>query len=140
MSFTVRVYTPEKIELDTTCDRACIPAINGSLTILSRHAPLVSVLKTGVLKVNVDGIWTSLIIVGGFSEVIDDLLIVLALGVQRLRSDETEEEILTGIEKASSNLKMLRSQSQDPKNDSRVFEAIDALNLAEARLEAFQCQ
>jgi len=50
MSFTVRVLTPEKIELETTCDEIILPAVNGNLSILTGHARLVSVLKTGVFR------------------------------------------------------------------------------------------
>jgi F0F1-type ATP synthase epsilon subunit len=50
MSFTVRVLTPEKIELETTCDEVILPAVNGNLSILTGHARLVSVLKTGVFR------------------------------------------------------------------------------------------
>jgi len=138
MSFTVRVLTPEKIELETTCDEVILPAVNGNLSILTGHARLVSVLKTGVFRQKTEKGWAPIILLGGFAEVHNDLLIVLALGAERLSPDLTLEDVKKAVDEASNNLTAAKDKSTDLKIDPDVIEAASALSLAEARLEAFK--
>jgi F-type H+-transporting ATPase subunit epsilon len=138
MSFTVRVLTPEKIELETTCDEIILPAVNGNLSILTGHARLVSVLKTGVFRQKTEKGWAPIILLGGFAEVHNDLLIVLALGAERLSPDLTLEDVKKAVDEASNNLTAAKDKSTDLKIDPDVIEAASALSLAEARLEAFK--
>jgi F-type H+-transporting ATPase subunit epsilon len=138
MSFTVRVLTPEKIELETTCDEVILPAVNGNLSILTGHARLVSVLKTGVFRQKTEKGWAPIILLGGFAEIHNDLLIVLALGTEQLSPDLTLEDVKKAVDEASNSLTAAKDKSTDLKIDPDVIEAASALSLAEARLEAFK--
>jgi F-type H+-transporting ATPase subunit epsilon len=55
-----------------------VPGLNGEMGILPGHTPLISQLKTGVLSYLQDGRTTQLLVSGGFVEVRDDRVSVLA--------------------------------------------------------------
>ena len=72
------VVTPERRVLSEAVDAATIPGANGELGILPGHTPLISQLKTGVLTYTRDGKTSQLHVSGGFVEVRDDHVSVLA--------------------------------------------------------------
>ena len=72
------VVTPERRVLSEAVDSATIPGLNGELGILPGHTPLISQLKTGVLSYTRAGKTSQLHVSGGFVEVRDDRVSVLA--------------------------------------------------------------
>ena len=72
------VVTPERRVLSEAVDTTTIPALNGELGILPGHTPLISQLKTGILTYTHDGRTSQLHVSGGFVEVRDDRVSVLA--------------------------------------------------------------
>ena len=74
----LEVVTPERRVLSEAVDMTTIPGLNGELGILPGHTPLISQLKTGVLSYTKDGKVFQLHVSGGFIEVRDDHVAVLA--------------------------------------------------------------
>ena len=74
----LEVVTPERRVLSEAVDTTTIPGLNGELGILPGHTPLISQLKTGVLSYTKDGKVFQLHVSGGFIEVRDDHVAVLA--------------------------------------------------------------
>ena len=72
------VVTPERRVLAEPVDMVTVPGLNGELGILPGHTPLISELKTGVLTYVQDGKSSQLLVSGGFVEVSDDHVSVLA--------------------------------------------------------------
>jgi F-type H+-transporting ATPase subunit epsilon len=72
------LVTPARKVLEETCDSVSLPAAEGYVTILPAHAPLIATLGTGVLTAKSGGRSSSLAISGGFFEVSDDRVTVLA--------------------------------------------------------------
>lgn len=72
------VVTPERRVLSEAVDTTTIPGLNGELGILPGHTPLISQLKTGILTYTQDGRTSQLHVSGGFVEVRDDRVSVLA--------------------------------------------------------------
>jgi len=72
------VVTPERRVLSESVDMTTIPGLNGELGILPGHTSLISQLKTGILSYTKDGKTSQLHVSGGFVEVRDDLVSVLA--------------------------------------------------------------
>lgn len=66
------VYTEEDV------DMVVAPGIDGTLGILPRHAPLITVLSSGELRIKKGGREEALVVFGGFMEVTPDRVIVLA--------------------------------------------------------------
>ena len=75
----IEILTPEKKIYAGDVYGIQLPGVSGSFEVLDRHAPLVSALKAGVLKILLDnkGKTTSYNITGGFIEVLNNKATVL---------------------------------------------------------------
>jgi F-type H+-transporting ATPase subunit epsilon len=74
----LEVVTPERRVLSEPVDMVTVPGLGGELGILPGHTPLISQLQTGVLTYVQSGKNFQLHVSGGFVEVRDDLVSVLA--------------------------------------------------------------
>jgi len=74
----LEVVTPERRVLAESVDMVTVPGLGGELGILPGHTPLISQLQTGVLTYVQDGKNFPLHVSGGFVEVRDDHVSVLA--------------------------------------------------------------
>lgn len=74
----LEVVTPERRVLEESVNSVTVPGRGGELGILPGHAPLISELQTGVLTYTEEGSTFQLHVSGGFVEVKDDRVAVLA--------------------------------------------------------------
>jgi len=74
----LEVVTPERRLLSESVDMVTVPGYLGELGILPGHTPLISRLQTGVLSYTQEGRTQQLHVSGGFVEVNDDRVSVLA--------------------------------------------------------------
>jgi len=79
----LEVVTPERRVLADPVDMVTVPGLGGELGILPGHTPLISQLQTGVLTYVADGKSSQLHVSGGFVEVRDDHVSVLAEVAER---------------------------------------------------------
>ncbi|CAN5269124.1 hypothetical protein BH09BAC2_BH09BAC2_01530 [soil metagenome] len=78
---TLEILTPEKKIFSGEVYGVQLPGIDGSFEVLNMHAPLVSALKEGVLKILKDKNSTAAYsIKGGFVEVLNNKATVLVEG------------------------------------------------------------
>ena len=77
-TFHIEIATPEKLVLDQQAESAQIPGADGYMGILPGHAALLSELGQGVLQVTASGQTRSFTITGGYVEVRDNHVRVLA--------------------------------------------------------------
>lgn len=77
-SFQIDIATPEKLLLQQTVQSAQIPGKDGYMGILPGHAALLSELGEGTLSVTADGQTRNFTITGGYVEVRDNHVRVLA--------------------------------------------------------------
>jgi F-type H+-transporting ATPase subunit epsilon len=91
----LEVVTPERRLLSEQVNSVTVPGRGGELGILPGHAALISDLQTGVLSYNEDGTTFQLLVSGGFVEVNDDRVSVLAEIAER------PEEIDAALARAS---------------------------------------
>jgi F-type H+-transporting ATPase subunit epsilon len=78
MALQLDVITPERRLLSEQVDSVNVPGAGGELGILPGHTPLISELKTGVLAYTQGADMRRLLVSGGFVEVNDDRVSVLA--------------------------------------------------------------
>jgi len=78
MPLQLDVITPERRLLSEQVDAATVPGLGGELGILPGHTPLISQLKTGVLSYTQGATTRRLLVSGGFVEINDDRVSVLA--------------------------------------------------------------
>src|SRR5216684_3079353 len=79
----LEVVTPERRVLAESVNSVTVPGRGGEMQILPGHAALVSELQTGVLSYSEDGTTFQLHVSGGFVEVNDDRVAVLAEVAER---------------------------------------------------------
>lgn len=84
------IVTPERHVMKEFIRQVTVPTKEGDVTILPKHTPLVSSLKSGVLElVKEDGTGEVAFVSGGFLEVLRDKVVVLADVAER--ADEIDE-------------------------------------------------
>ena len=128
MSLNVRVITPDKVVWDAMAEELILPSSTGQLGILTDHAPLLTALDIGVMRLKVDGNWTSIVLMEGFAEVEDNKITILSNGAEAganidLRDAQAELEKVT----------LLVDQASTKKEK---IEATLELRKAKARLQA----
>ena len=72
------IVTPDRRVLEVPVDMVTLPGLGGELGILPGHTPLISQLQTGVLSYTREGRTFQLHVSGGFVEVNEDRISVLA--------------------------------------------------------------
>jgi F-type H+-transporting ATPase subunit epsilon len=77
-TFQIEVVTPEKLVLDQRADYAEIPGKDGYLGVLPGHAALLGELGAGTLTITSGGQTREVTIAGGYVEIRDNHVRVLA--------------------------------------------------------------
>lgn len=99
----LEIITAERRVYSDDVDLVVAPGLDGQLGILPHHAPLMSSLQPGELIIRKDGEETYLAVSGGFLEVLDNQVTVLADAAER--SDEIDEErAQAAMERASQGM------------------------------------
>ena len=78
MPIKLEIVTPERLVFDETVDGVTLPGSEGELGVLPNHAPLVSTLGIGELRIRTGGSEDFFAIVGGFVQVLPDKVVVMA--------------------------------------------------------------
>ena len=78
MPLLLEIVTPERLAYSDMVDSVQLPGVEGELGVLPHHAPLVSMLGVGELRIRKGGPEESFAIVGGFLQVRPDKVVVMA--------------------------------------------------------------
>jgi F-type H+-transporting ATPase subunit epsilon len=78
MPLLLEIVTPERLAYSDEVDSVQLPGIEGELGVLPHHAPLISTLGVGELRIRKGGAEESFAIVGGFLQVLPTKVVVLA--------------------------------------------------------------
>jgi F-type H+-transporting ATPase subunit epsilon len=77
-TFNFKVLTPKKREIDETVVSIVAPGTDGYLGVLANHAPLITTLRPGELKVRYEGDREALYAIGqGILKVADNVAVLL---------------------------------------------------------------
>jgi F-type H+-transporting ATPase subunit epsilon len=82
MALNLKVITPDKTVWDDRVEEIVLPSTTGQLGILSGHAPLLTALEIGVMRVRADKDWKAIALAGGFAEVDKNEVKVLVNGAE----------------------------------------------------------
>jgi F-type H+-transporting ATPase subunit epsilon len=130
MALTVRVIAPDKTVWDSEADEVILPSTTGQLGILSGHAPLLTALDVGVMRVRADKTWVPIALMGGFAEVESNEVTILVNGAERGDAIDPESAKAAFAE-AESRL------SQTKEDDKQaMIQARQSLKRARARMQA----
>jgi F-type H+-transporting ATPase subunit epsilon len=127
------IITPERGVLSEAVDAVTLPATSGELGILPGHTPLISQLQTGVLSYTQGTIVRRLHVSGGFVEVSDDRVAVLAevaerpeeVDAARARTERDQAEKLLGSNTNSED-DLSRARTQFERSNARLQIAGDS--------------
>jgi F-type H+-transporting ATPase subunit epsilon len=128
MSLNVRVITPDKVVWDSTAEELILPSSTGQLGILTDHAPLLTALDIGVMRVKAEGNWTSIVLMEGFAEVEDNKITILSNGAEEASSIDAST--------AQSELEKVTLLVDQAETKKEKIEATLELRKAKARLQA----
>jgi F-type H+-transporting ATPase subunit epsilon len=78
MALQLLVVTPERKVIEAEADEVELPGVEGYVGILPGHAPLITLLGTGVLTIRRGGSSTAYAVSAGFAEISGDRVSVLA--------------------------------------------------------------
>jgi F-type H+-transporting ATPase subunit epsilon len=78
MPLQLEIVTPERLAYSDEVDSVQVPGSEGELGVLPHHAPLVSTLGVGELRIRKGGTEESFAIIGGFLQVRPDRVVVMA--------------------------------------------------------------
>ena len=132
MTLTVRVISPDKIVWDAEADEVVLPSTTGQLGVLSGHAPMLTALDIGVMRVraNKNANWQAIALLGGFAEVDEDEVTILVNGAERGDSIKLEES-RTAFNDAQTRLNQVTQEDLQGK-----IQATKELKRARARFQA----
>jgi F-type H+-transporting ATPase subunit epsilon len=132
MTLTVRVIAPDKTVWDAQADEVILPSTTGQLGVLSGHAPMLTALDTGVMRVraNKSASWQAIALLGGFAEVDQDEVTILVNSAER--GDKINlEEARNAFNAAQSGLNQVSADDRKAQ-----FQANQAFKRARARFQA----
>jgi len=126
MSLNVRVITPEKIVWDADVDELILPSSTGKVGILTGHAPLVTALAIGVMKIKTDGKWNTLVLMEGFAEVENNKVIILSTlaeasnSIDPIMAKDSLEKATALVEKAATKKEKIEATLELRKCETRI--------------------
>jgi F-type H+-transporting ATPase subunit epsilon len=128
MPLTLEIVTAERVVLqDDNIDMVIAPSVDGQVGILPNHAPLLTVLEIGELRVKKGADEQSIVVSGGFLEVLENRVTVLADVAER------QEEIdVASAEEARSRAQAALTNRDRDTADLEAAQA--AMRLAALRL------
>ncbi|WP_298612276.1 ATP synthase F1 subunit epsilon [uncultured Thermosynechococcus sp.] len=131
MVMTVRVIAPDKTVWDAPAEEVILPSTTGQLGILSNHAPLLTALEIGVMRVRQNREWVAIALMGGFAEVENNEVTILVNGAERGDKIDLEKAKAEFAEAQAALAKAEQGESKQAK-----IQATQAFRRARARLQA----
>jgi len=127
-TFHFDLVSPEQIVFSGEVEHVVVPGTEGEFGVLAGHAPLVAMLKPGILKV-LGANEQRVMVVGGFAEVNPDGLTVLA--DRAVPVDELDPAVLAGeIKDAEEDV----ADSKDDASRDKLQLKLDQLRAVQAAL------
>jgi F-type H+-transporting ATPase subunit epsilon len=128
MSLHVNIIAPDRNVWDSNAEEVILPSSTGQLGILKGHAPLLTALDIGVMRVRVDKDWIPVVLMGGFAEVENDELTILVNGAEEGSKIDKDE--------AQKNLEIMTARFNGAETSKEKIEATQNLRKARARVQA----
>jgi F-type H+-transporting ATPase subunit epsilon len=131
MPVHLEIVSPEKLLLSRDVDMVVIPAFEGDMGVLPEHAPMMVILRGGVVSLyEGDRVTDTLFVAGGFAEITSEGCTVLAaeaMPVNELERDKAEKRIRDAEEAMS------QVDGNDPVQEELALERVQS---SRAMLEA----
>lgn len=114
-AFNFELVSPERLLVSEPVTEVVIPATDGYMTILAKHAPLMSTIKPGVVGVKrADGKQDRYVVFGGFADVSAEGLTLLAESAVHV-DDINKDDLQKRIQEAREDLADAKTQEHRTK-------------------------
>lgn len=122
----LEIVTAERVVYSEDIDMLVAPGEDGELGILPRHAPLLTTLKPGEIRVGKDGEETYMFVSGGFLEVLGNTVTILANAAEQ--ADDID------IDRAEIALQRAQERLAAAPSDMDLERALASMRRSAARL------
>ena len=123
----LEIVTAERLVYSEEVDAVVAPGIDGELGILPRHAPLLTILNPGEIRVLKNGKESLIAVGGGFLEVMGDKITILA------DTAEHAEEI--DVQRSEEALKLAQKSVASGASDMDLERAMATIRKSQARIK-----
>jgi F-type H+-transporting ATPase subunit epsilon len=132
-SIRLEIITPERVIYSGEVNVVIAPGVEGQLGILPHHAPLITMLQAGELRVRKGEEETCIAVFGGFLEIRPDRVIVLADAAERAEEIDAAraEEAKRRAEQALANRKV--SQADKARAEAALRRSLVEIKVAERK-------
>ena len=126
MSLNIKIIAPDKTIWDAQAKEIILPSSTGQLGILTGHAPLLTALDIGVMRVRIQKEWIPIVLLGGFAEIENDEVVILINGAEEIseinieQAEKLLEEATHDLEKATTNKDKIEATQNLRKARARV--------------------
>ena len=131
MALNVKVITPGKTVWDDSVEEIVLPSTTGQLGILGGHAPLLTALEVGVMRVRPGKEWKNIAVMGGFAEVENDEIKILVNGAE-LGDNIDKEAAATAYQEAQTRF----AKVENSEDRQEKIQAETSMKKARARFQA----
>ncbi len=132
---SVEIVTAERQVLTDEADMVIAPAVDGTVGILPRHAPLLTALNPGVIVLKKEGQEEVLAVSGGFLQVSHDRVLILADTAERAEEldEQRATEARTRAEEALREAKAHPGSVQTEAARAALHKSLARLNVVQRR-------
>jgi len=121
MKFRVEIVTPERLVYVDDVDVVTIPTVQGEISILAHHMPLVSIIAPGEIRIKKNGEVTYMAVAGGFVQITGQKVTILADAAER-----AEEINIARAERAREHArKLLEEKRLDKFSHAETMAALE---------------
>jgi F-type H+-transporting ATPase subunit epsilon len=130
MTLNLRVMAPNRIVWNSEVQEIILSTNSGRIGILPNHAPLLTALDIGIIKIRLSEKWFTMALMGGFAMIDNNQMTILV--------NEAEKANEINLQEAQEAFQMARTKLSQAEGRKQVIEANLTLKRAKARLEAIE--
>lgn len=119
---------PNRIVWNSEVQEIILSTNSGQIGILPNHAPLLTALDIGIIKIRLNGQWSTMALMGGFAMINSNQMTILV--------NEAEKAIEINPREAQETFQIAQNKLAQAEGRKQVIEANLTLKRAKARLEA----
>nr|YP_010931959.1 ATP synthase CF1 epsilon subunit [Pleurozia acinosa]WKR34981.1 ATP synthase CF1 epsilon subunit [Pleurozia acinosa] len=119
---------PNRIVWTDDVQEIILSTNSGQIGILPNHAPLLTALDIGIVKIRLKEQWSTMALMGGFAMIENNQMIILV--------NEAEKAIEIDSQEAQDMFRRAKTNLAQAKSRKQIIEANLAFKRAKARLEA----
>lgn len=127
MALQLEIVTAERVVYSEEVDLLVAPGVEGELGVLPSHAPLLTIMQPGEIRVDKDGEQSFIVVSGGFLEIIGNKATILA--------DTAEHAGEIDESRAEAAMKRAQERVTSAASDMDLERALASVRRSQARLK-----